>query len=40
MDIDIEVPWSISEAGLREDLHPLANEPMIDLKMEGTSIYL
>jgi glycine cleavage system regulatory protein len=26
MDIDIEVPCSISEEGLRENLHHLANE--------------
>ena len=26
MDIDVGVPRSISEQGLREDLHPLANE--------------
>jgi glycine cleavage system transcriptional repressor len=31
MDIDVEVPQSISEQGLREDLHRLANELMIDL---------
>jgi glycine cleavage system transcriptional repressor len=31
MDIDIEVPVSISEVGLREDLHHLANDLMIDL---------
>ena len=31
MDIDIEVPCSVSEEGLREDLHRLANELMIDL---------
>jgi glycine cleavage system transcriptional repressor len=31
MDIDLEVPRSISEQGLREDLHHLANELMIDL---------
>src|SRR4030043_2368982 len=31
MDIDIEVPRSVSEGGLREDLHRLANELMIDL---------
>lgn len=31
MDIDIEVPRSISEEGLREDLHRLANDLMIDL---------
>jgi glycine cleavage system transcriptional repressor len=31
MDIDVEVPISISEVGLREDLHHLANNLMIDL---------
>jgi glycine cleavage system transcriptional repressor len=31
MDIDIEVPRSVSEQGLREDLHHLANELIIDL---------
>ena len=31
MDIDIEVPQSISEEGLRGNLHHLANELMIDL---------
>ena len=31
MDIDIGIPRSISEKGLREDLHRLANELMIDL---------
>jgi glycine cleavage system regulatory protein len=31
MDIDVEAPRSISEQGLREDLHRLANELMIDL---------
>ena len=31
MEIDIEVPSSISEQGLREDLHRLANDLMIDL---------
>ena len=31
MDIDIEVQRSISEQGLREDLHRIANELMIDL---------
>ena len=31
MDIDIEVPRSISEEGLREELHHLANELVIDL---------
>jgi glycine cleavage system transcriptional repressor len=37
MDIDLQVPQSISEEGLREDLHGLANELMIDLvlKKEG-----
>jgi glycine cleavage system regulatory protein len=34
MDIDIEVPRSISEEGLREDLHHLANELMIDLVLK------
>ena len=34
MDIDIEVPVSISEVGLREDLHHLANELMIDLVLK------
>jgi glycine cleavage system regulatory protein len=31
MDIDLEVPRSISEQGLRENLHRLANDLMIDL---------
>lgn len=31
MDIDIEVPRSLSEEGLRNDLHRLADELMIDL---------
>jgi glycine cleavage system transcriptional repressor len=31
MDIDVEVPKAISEVGLREGLHLLANELMIDL---------
>ena len=31
MDMDVDVPRSISEEGLREDLHRLANELMIDL---------
>jgi len=31
MDIDVEVPRSISEEVLRSDLHRLANELMIDL---------
>jgi glycine cleavage system transcriptional repressor len=34
MDIDIEVPRSISEQGLREDLHHLANELVIDLVLK------
>ena len=31
MDIDLDIPRSISEQSLREDLHHLANELMIDL---------
>jgi len=31
MDMDIEVPQSIHEEGLREELHHLANELIIDL---------
>jgi glycine cleavage system regulatory protein len=31
MEIDIEVPTVISEQELREDLHRLANDLMIDL---------
>ncbi|MDI7261151.1 MAG: ACT domain-containing protein [Thermodesulfobacteriota bacterium] len=31
MDVDIEVPRSLSEEGLRNDLHRLADELMIDL---------
>jgi len=31
MDIEIDVPQSISEQGLREDLHHLADDLMIDL---------
>ena len=34
MDIDVEVPRSISEQGLREDLHRLANELVIDLVLK------
>jgi len=34
MDIDVEVPQSISEQGLREDLHRVANELMIDLVLK------
>jgi len=36
MDIDIEVPRSMSEQSLREDLHRLANELMIDLVFRKT----
>jgi glycine cleavage system transcriptional repressor len=34
MDMDVEVLRSISEQGLREDLHRLANELMIDLVLK------
>jgi glycine cleavage system transcriptional repressor len=34
MDIDVEVPRSLSEDGLREDLHRLANELVIDLVLK------
>jgi glycine cleavage system transcriptional repressor len=34
MDIDVEVPRLISEQGLREDLHRLANELVIDLVLK------
>jgi glycine cleavage system transcriptional repressor len=34
MDIDIEVPRSMSEQGLREDLHHLADELVIDLVLK------
>jgi len=34
MDIDIDVPRSVSEEGLREDLHRLANELVIDLVLK------
>jgi glycine cleavage system transcriptional repressor len=34
MDIDVEVPHSVSEKGLREDLHRLANGLMIDLVLK------
>ena len=34
MEMDVEVPQSISEQGLREDLHRLANELMIDLVLK------
>ena len=34
MDIDVEVPRLISEQRLREDLHRLANELMIDLVLK------
>jgi glycine cleavage system regulatory protein len=35
MDIDIEVPRFLSEEGLRNDLHRLADELMIDLVMRN-----
>jgi len=31
MDIDVEIPHSVSEQGFRKDLHHLANELLIDL---------
>ena len=34
MDMEVEVPRSISEQGLREDLHRLANELVIDLVLK------
>jgi len=34
MDIDVEVPRSVSEQGLREELHRLANELVIDLVLK------
>jgi glycine cleavage system transcriptional repressor len=34
MDMEVEVPRSISEQGLREDLHRLANDLMIDLVLK------
>jgi glycine cleavage system transcriptional repressor len=34
MDIHVEIPQSISEQGLRDDLHHLANELMIDLVLK------
>jgi len=34
MEIDVEVPRSLSEKGLREDLHHLANGLMIDLVLK------
>jgi glycine cleavage system transcriptional repressor len=34
MDIDVEIPKSVSEQGLREDLHRLANELVIDLVLK------
>jgi glycine cleavage system transcriptional repressor len=36
MDIDVEVPRSMSEQSLREDLHRLTNELMIDLVFRKT----
>lgn len=38
MDIDIEVPRSIPEQSLRDDLHHLANELMIDLVLKRISL--
>ncbi len=37
MDIQIEVPPPVSEQGLREDLHQLANELLIDLVLKRKS---
>jgi len=34
MDIDIDVSRSVSEQGLREDLHRLANALVIDLVLK------
>jgi glycine cleavage system transcriptional repressor len=34
MDIDVEVPRMVSEQGLREDFHRLANELVIDLVLK------
>jgi glycine cleavage system regulatory protein len=34
MDIDVDVQRSVSEQSLREDLHHLANELMIDLVLK------
>jgi glycine cleavage system regulatory protein len=34
MDIDVEIPHSVSEQGFRKDLHGLANELMIDLVLK------
>jgi glycine cleavage system regulatory protein len=34
MDMDVGIPQSVSEQGLREDLHRLANELMIDLVLK------
>jgi glycine cleavage system regulatory protein len=34
MDIHIDVPRSMSEQGLREDLHHLADELVIDLVLK------
>jgi glycine cleavage system transcriptional repressor len=36
MDMEVEVPRSVSEQGFREDLHRLANELMIDLVLKRT----
>jgi glycine cleavage system regulatory protein len=34
MDMDINVPKTISEQGLRDDLHRLGNELVIDLVLK------
>jgi glycine cleavage system regulatory protein len=34
MDMDINVPRTISEQGLRDDLHRLGNELVIDLVLK------
>ncbi len=36
MEMDVEIPKSVSEKGVREDLHRLANELMIDLVLRKT----
>jgi glycine cleavage system transcriptional repressor len=37
MDMEVEVPRSVSKQGLREDLHRLANQLMIDLVLKRES---
>jgi len=34
MEIDVDIPKSVSEKGLREDLHRMANELVIDLVLK------